>query len=253
LRERMDLVRLRDDLTLEFVALLNATGRPEDAVGILDGRRFQPWEGGEGIALGAFTRTHLVLTERAVLNGDQDAARHHLERVLHPPENLGEARHLLANASDLWLIVGDALAALGEPEAARSWWTRAADFRGDFQEMSVRTVSEMSYFQAIALQRLGRGEEARQKHLDIRAYAEELARTEAKIDYFATSLPTMLLFDDDLQIRQENTARFLLAQSMVGLGQGDEAMPLLDEVLRVDPNHALASDLRAKQRSFLAA
>lgn len=34
------------------------------------------------------------------------------------------------------------------------------------------------------------------------AHAQALAEAEARVDYFATSLPTMLLFHDDLQDRQ---------------------------------------------------
>jgi hypothetical protein len=52
---------------------------------------------------------------------------------------------------------------------------------------------------------------------------KQLAKTpKAKIDYFATSLPTMLLFDDDLQFRQETTALFLQAQAQLGSGQKSE-------------------------------
>ena len=241
---RIDLVNGRDDLTLEFVGLLNAVGRHAEAAEMLDRRRFQPWEGGEGMALGAFSRTHLALGRQALANGDAAGAKAHFLRIQSPPQNLGEARHLLANASDLWLALGDAHAALGEEAEACRWWSRAADFRGDFQEMSVREFSELTAFQAQAMERLGRGEDARRKLRDLETYAEELARTPAKIDYFATSLPTMLLFDDDLQARQENTARFLKAQAAAGLERPDEARSLVDEVLRHDPNHALAHDLR---------
>jgi hypothetical protein len=75
---------------------------------------------------------------------------------------------------------------------------------------------------------------------DLLAYAERLQKAEAKIDYFATSLPTMLLFDDDLQFRQETTALFLRAQANQGLGR--KAQKLLNEVLKRDPNHPLAAD-----------
>ena len=74
------------------------------------------------------------------------------------------------------------------------------------------------------------------------AYAIRLQKAEAKIDYFATSLPTMLLFDDDLQFRQETAALFLQAQARLGLGQKVPAKALLSVVLKRDPNHALAAD-----------
>ena len=64
----------------------------------------------------------------------------------------------------------------------------------------------------------------------------------AKIDYFATSLPTMLLFDEDLQARQTFTARFMQAQAFVGLGRKAEARSLLMSLLKSDPNHTAARD-----------
>ena len=53
---------------------------------------------------------------------------------------------------------------------------------------------------------------------DLLAYARKLQTQPAVVDYFATSLPTMLLFADDLQLRQETTALFLQAQAHLGLG-----------------------------------
>ena len=54
----------------------------------------------------------------------------------------------------------------------------------------------------------------------------------------------MLLFDDDIQFRQETTALFLQAQARLGLGERTKAKKLLTTVLRRDPNHALATDLK---------
>jgi hypothetical protein len=53
----------------------------------------------------------------------------------------------------------------------------------------------------------------------------------------------MLLFDDDLQFRQQTTALFLQAQAHFGLGHGARAQLLLAKVLRRDPSHPLAADL----------
>ena len=75
------------------------------------------------------------------------------------------------------------------------------------------------------------------------AYARKLEKAPAKIDYFATSLPTMLLFDDDLAERQKTEALFLQAQARLGLGEKTKARRLLREVLQRDPSHALAADL----------
>ncbi len=237
LRRHHDLIAQRDDLTIEFCTLLNTLEQYDEAAKILENRRFQPWEGGEGQALGAFSRTHLNLGRLDLIAGNPTEAKTHFSAVLHSPKNLSEARHLLANASDVWLALGDACDALGEKVEAKKWWSRAADFKGDFQEMSVRSMSEMTYYQVVAMRRLGRTEQAQQTLEELETYALELGKAKAKIDYFATSLPTMLLFEDDLQARQENAARLMHAQAAYGLGRTNEAQTLLREVLKRDPNY----------------
>lgn len=237
------LVAARDDLIVELCTLYNQTGRPERARALLEARRFQPWEGGEGLVLAQHVRTHLLLGRAALARGDANLARAEFAAALAVPENLGEARHLLANASDIHFHLGEAHAALGDRAGAREHWTVAATFTGDFQDMSVRAYSEMTYYSALAWQRLGRRARADKLLRDLLAYARDLARSKAKIDYFATSLPALLLFTEDLNARQQTTALFLEAQARLGLGQRTAARRLLQQVLTRDPNHALAQDL----------
>ncbi len=239
------LVARRDDLTVEFCALLNQTGQSDRALLLLASRRFQPWEGGEGQALGQHARTHLLLGRAALAAGRPAEAAKFFSVALVAPKNLGEACHPLANQSDLHFWLGEALAAAGNRPAAREQWTKAATFQGDFQEMSVRAFSEMTYYSALAWRRLGRKDKAARLLRDLLAHARQLARAPAKIDYFATSLPTMLLFADDLTARQQTTALFLEAQARLGLGQGAAARRLFRRVLARDPGHAGARDLLA--------
>ncbi len=239
------LVGKRDDLSVELCALYNQTGRPKQARRIVTRRRFQPWEGGEGQALGQHVRTHLLLGRAALAAGRAAEACRLFEFALTAPENLGEARHLLANQSDIHFWLGEAYAAAGRKGDAARHWRTAATFAGDFQEMSVRRFSEMTYFSALAWARLGQKDRARSLLRDLRAFARQLAAAPAKIDYFATSLPTMLLFEDDLQARQTTTARFLEAQALGGLGRRSAARRLLRWVLRRDPSHPQATDLHA--------
>jgi tetratricopeptide (TPR) repeat protein len=245
LERRRDLVMQRDDLAVELCSLYNQVGRHEDARAIVSTRRFQPWEGGEGGALGQHTRTHLGLAREAMTRGEPDEAVRLLEHALTAPENLGEARHLLANASDVHLALGEALSAAGDRDAARRHWTIAAEFKGDFQEMSVRPFSEMTHASALAMRALGRRREADRLLRDLLRYAEQLEHTPATIDYFATSLPTMLLFEDDLQARQRRSARVLQAQALAGLGEAGRARTLLADVLAEDPSDPVAADLLA--------
>ena len=237
-----DLVRQRDDLSIELCALYNQTDRHDEAGQLVSSRKFQPWEGGEGGPLGQSVRAQLALGRAALSKGDFSAALSHFEQALTSPRNLSEARHLLANQSDIHYWLGCALAGAGMGKVARSHWQAAVAFRGDFQEMSVRAYSEMTYYSAVSWEKLGQRAEAKKLFRDLLAYARKLQKTRAKIDYFATSLPTMLLFNDDLQFRQVTTALFLQAQAHLGLSHKSRARALLHQVLRRDPNHPLAAD-----------
>jgi len=112
--------------------------------------------------------------------------------------------------------------------------------------MRVRSFSELTYYSARSLQALGQPARAQTLLRELLAYARHLQKEAARMDYFATSLPTMLLFDDDLQYRQETTAWFLQAQAWLGLGRTARARTLVQQVLRRDPNHARAADLLAE-------
>jgi tetratricopeptide (TPR) repeat protein len=242
LERHSHLVQKRDDLRIELCALYNQTGQHDKAAKLVASRQFQPWEGGEGGPLGQHVRAQLALGRAALTEGDFAVARKYFESALTSPRNLSEAKHLLCNQSDIHYWLGRALAGLNEMQSAREHWLAAASFKGDFQEMSVRAFSEMTYFSALSWEKLGRRVKAQKLFSDLLAFAQKLQKTTAKIDYFATSLPTMLLFDDDLQFRQETAALFLQAQAQLGLGKKTRAKSLLQTVLQRDPNHAMAAD-----------
>jgi tetratricopeptide (TPR) repeat protein len=242
LEKHRALIERRDDLSVELCALYNQTGRSAEALRLVRERQFQPWEGGEGGPLGQYVRAHLALGRAALATEDFTCAREHFALALTPPRNLGEAGHLLANQSDIHYWLGCAFSSLGQVKSAREHWTTAANFKGDFQAMSVRAFSEMTYFSAKALEQLGKKSPAAKLFRDLQAFATQMEKSPAKIDYFATSLPSLLLFEDDLQFRQETTALFLQAQAAAGLGQIAQSSTLLKTVLKRDPNHALAAD-----------
>ncbi len=247
------LVEARDDASVEFVALLNQARRTDEALRVLEERRFQPWEGGEGQVLRQYVRTHLLRGRAALRRGRVDEAIAEFEAASKPTPNLGEAKHLLANQSDVDFWLGIANAAAGRTEAAQACWRRAAKTRGDFQDMSVKAYSEMTYYAARAWEKLGNIAAARKLFREALAYARELGKAKATIDYFATSLPTMLLFEDDIQARQEMRALLIRAQCEFGLGRVAAARAHVRKVLAQDPSDATAADLLAEIESAISA
>ncbi len=242
LEKHTELVVQRDDLSVELCTIYNQIGRHSDALALLSSRKFQPWEGGEGQALGQYVRTHMALGRVALEENNTVNALYHFQQALGFPENLGEAKHLLANQSDVRYWLGVALEKSGDHNGAKRQWQLSSEFQGDFQEMSVRIFSEMTYYSARAFQKLGQPTAAQKLLQELLAYGKKLAQSRAKIDYFATSLPTLLLFEDDLQFRQETTALFLQAQALAGLGRRTQAGKQMGVVLDRDPNHSFAKE-----------
>ena len=193
--------------------------------------------------LAQYVRARLLLGSQCLDHGNDSEGRAHFFAALQPPSNLSEAKHLLVNQSDIHYWIGESFHRAGDEANARVWWTRAAHQKGDFQKMSVRAVSDMTFWSGLALQRLGRPDEARVLFTRIYDYSIELENTPPEIDYFATSLPAMLLFHEDLALRHRINAFFLRAQAFIGMNRIPEAQHLLDQVLALDASHPNAVGL----------
>lgn len=234
LKRHRDLVAERDDLTVELVTLFNELGRSDEALAVIGGRRFHPWEGGEGLVSGQYVLAHLRLGEKALGEVHPKEAKRHFAAAMAYPENLGEGKHLLTPENDLQYYLALACEALGAAPEARARLEQAA-------RPAARLLSEATYWRALSLAKLGRPAEAEGLLRGLLKAARRQSRAEVRIDYFATSLPTFLLFDDDLQLRNRVTTRYLEGLALFGLGQGRRAMRAFRDVLELDVNHVGAA------------
>ncbi|MBO7684328.1 MAG: DUF5107 domain-containing protein [Kiritimatiellae bacterium] len=220
LEKHLPLVLSRDDSTVQYVTCLNDLGRQKEALKVLASRRFHPWEGGEGKVLAQYTRAHLELGRAALAAGDYAAALDHAGKAFDTPHNLGEAYHLLQAKADVNYLRGMALRGLGRTQESRDALLAAAEEAGDFQAMAVTEYSELSYWRGLAIKELGRTDDARALFAGMKAFAEKGLKTPFKIDYFATSLPLLLIFEDDLEAvkneRMENL-KSLAEKGMEGM------------------------------------
>jgi tetratricopeptide (TPR) repeat protein len=121
--------------------------------------------------------------------------------------------------------------------------------------MAVAEISANTFWVAACLDALGEHETATALFQKIHEFALQLEHQRPVVDYFATSLPTMLLFDDDLVLRNRIQSLFLRAQAALGLHRSEEAEALAREVLTLDPSHTGAADLiqRLTQQAAVSA
>lgn len=235
LEQHNELVNHRDDLTVELITLLNQTGRFAEALRRLESRRFSPWEGGEGLVSAQFVFAHKALGHAALVTDDAAKALKHFEAARDYPENLGEGKHLLTLERDLDILCGLAAEQLGDGADAQRYWRAAA--------APLPSVGYHSFFQAFAVQRLGNPQEAREILCGLAHFAGTQMNIEPRIDYFATSLPNFLLFDDDLAKRNRIECTFLKGLAHYGLGEIDSATREIENVLSEDPNYLAALEI----------
>jgi tetratricopeptide (TPR) repeat protein len=232
LQRHRDLVALRDDLGVEMALLLEQVRGAAASLASVLGRRFHPWEGGEGLALDAHTGARLRLGRDALRSGDAAAAVGHLEAALAPPESLGEARHPLDPEHEPWYELGRARQAAGDAAGARAAWERAASPLPAGAELHAAAA-----FRGLALDAIGRRDEGTRAIRDLLRASRHAARQPVGIDYFATSLPTFLVFEDDLGRRHRLDCRWLEGVALGALGRTAEARRVLGEVIAAEPSH----------------
>ncbi|HUD99726.1 MAG TPA: DUF5107 domain-containing protein [Bryobacteraceae bacterium] len=232
LEKRRDLVDQRDDLTIELVTLYNLTGRSVQALSILLSRRFHPWEGGEGLVSGQYVAAHLLLGVDALEHGQPAGALHHFEAARRYPQNLGEGKHLLTRETHLDYFSGRAHSLAGRHDEAQAAWRRAADTHAE--------TDMFAYYRALALRSLGNHTAAEALLRHLHAFAGKAMHAEVKIDYFATSLPNFLLFEDDIEERNRIDCLLLRGLAGIGLGLPADGAADLRQVLAMDPYHLIA-------------
>jgi tetratricopeptide (TPR) repeat protein len=233
------LVQSRNDLSLERITLLNILGRHAESLRCLQARSFQPWEGGEGKVVKQYLVAIMELTKQLVSRGRFAEAVRSLRGALHYPSNLGEGK-LFPNQDRnvLWLL-GLAHRGLGEEEEARQALNAAA--AGRFQPSSSLYYNDVpldaSFYRGLALRALDMAEAAEAVFRQLEGYGREHENDEASVDYFAVSLPDLLVFDQDLGERNRAQCRFMIGLGLLGRGETERAASTFEAILARDPNN----------------
>jgi tetratricopeptide (TPR) repeat protein len=239
-------ITTRDDFSVELAALYNFNGQYPEAIDLLENRNFHPWEGGEGQVLKQFTHACLKLGQLALQQGKAETALQYFEKSMNTPDNLGEKYHPLQAVAHINYWKGMALKAMGKTDEAKAFFEESTNEEGDFIDMAVSAYSELSYYKALSLKELGKTAEAQNLLTDIKKFGETKLNEKARIDYFATSLPLLLVFEDDIQKRNTIDAKYLIALGQTGLSSYGDAMDNLNEVLQLNSSHVGAKELWEK-------
>lgn len=239
LDQYINLVNERDDLYLERIALLNNLHQYETAKALVAARKFHPWEGGEGKVLGQFLLCHIEFAKQALKDSEYDKAIELLSTLEHYPENLGEGKLYGTPENDIYYLLGCAYEGLQQTERAKTYFITAT--KGNSEPVQAIYYNDPQpdkiLYQALAWQKLGephKAEEIFQKFID---FGNNHMNDEIRIDYFAVSLPDMLVFDIDINRRNYIFCNYLIGLGKMGLGEIGQGKTYLQDVLKMDVNH----------------
>jgi tetratricopeptide (TPR) repeat protein len=233
------LVKQRDDIYLEYVALNNQLGNYSIAIELIDNRIFHPWEGGEGKVPAQYQLARVELAKQLVITKEYEQAIKFLTECLEYPHNLGEGKLHGAQENDFHYWLGCAYEGLGQLEEALNYWKLAKD--GNTEPAAAIFYNDQKpdkiFYQGLALLKLGLPADANARFEKLIAFGEEHLNETVKLDYFAVSLPDLLIWDDDLSFRNKIHCSYILGLGFLGKGEHKKSEALLENAYRMDINH----------------
>jgi len=94
------------------------------------------------------------------------------------------------------------------------------------------------FYQGLALLKLNRNEEANGRFNKLKDYGEKHIFDTVKVDYFAVSLPDLLIWEDDMQRRNTLHCLYLLGLGCLGLDMVSKARDNFSKIIEEDVYHA---------------
>jgi len=221
LESNLSLTLSRDDLYLERVALYNIKGDYHEALRLINQWQFHPWEGGEGRVPFHYIMANVEIAKELISDKKFQKAIEYLEAAQVFPNNLGEGKLIGAQENDINYWLGCAYEGLDNYGKANEFWYKAskglavlssAIFYNDQQPDKI-------FYQGLALLKLADIKGALIMFNNLLEYGKTHLNDEVKIDYFAISLPDLLIWDEDLNVRNKIHCNYLIGLGYLGLSQ----------------------------------
>lgn len=229
----------RDDAFIEYVTLQNLSGNYEKAHTLLLSRKLHPWEGGEGKAAAQYIVALVEMAKEKMLQKAYTEAKELLEQALVYPENLGEGKLEGSKDNNIYYYLGLVSEALGETGQAEEYFTLASTGSDEVAGMMYYNdqPADMILYQGLAQYKLGQVKAGNRRMYKLIDFGEQHIRDEVKIEYFAVSLPDLMIYEEDLTLKNKAHCNYVMGLGNFGLGKKKEAVKFFQETLKIDPFH----------------
>ena len=174
----------------------------------------------------------------SIINYQLEAKRLLEECLVYPP-HLGEGRLYGAQENDIYYYLGVAYDGLGQKEKARECWEQAT--KGPQEPVAAMYYNDAKpdkiFYAGLCYRALGQEDKARSLFHKLINYGKQHIYDKVVMDYFAVSLPDLLIWDDSLDTKNLIHCKYMLALGYYGMGDKEKALEYLAEVEELDNNH----------------
>ncbi len=239
LEDNLSVSGTRDDHYLERAALYNFAGNFKKAYQLIMTHQFHPWEGGEGKVSGQYVYSLIGQARDHLSQENYSTALNCLQSAQVYPVNLGEGKLPGLPENELYYWLGCACQGLGDEKEATTHWQRATTGNTAPTEAVFYNDQrpDQIFYQGLAWKKLKAEKNAEAIFTGLIAHAMAHENDPVTMDYFAVSLPDLLLFDDDLSKRKTVHYQYIRGLGRLGLGQWAEAEQVFKGVLDADAMH----------------
>ncbi|MDB5142623.1 MAG: hypothetical protein JWQ66_1336 [Mucilaginibacter sp.] len=239
LENNLSICESRDDLYLERAAIYNFIGDFDRAYQLIMAHQFHPWEGGEGKVSGQYVYSLIEQAKAHLAQDEFTAAIDCLRKAQFYPHNLGEGKLPGKQENELYYWIGCAYDGLGDCELSTTNWQIATGGSSVPNEAVFYNDQrpDQIYYQGMAWKKLKEGKKADAIFTGLMAYGNAHKNDQVNVDYFAVSLPDLLIFEDDLTKRSLLHNQYIIGLGHFGLGQLTEAEMLFEDIRRHDAMH----------------
>lgn len=221
-------LRSRAPMVQALAAAYVDVGRFAEAATLLDRTQFTSGEG-EFAALGIYRRAHLGLAREHGQAGRHAEAASEFMKATEYPKNLGARAPSMQSQAREYVAAAREFEAAGMRAEAEKLWQRAAGGPLNSPTQPSEPWSEHYYYKAVALERMGRRDEARALYGRLANLNDEAMMLKAE-----ASPP-------------EGAIRFALAGAgLKALGRAAEALAAFEHALELDPQNDLAESQLAE-------
>ncbi|MFC1619606.1 DUF5107 domain-containing protein [Candidatus Neomarinimicrobiota bacterium] len=232
LEQHHTVVSRRDDALMSEIALLTWSGKYDRAIQLLEKHQFHVWEGGGDIRT-IYENAHLLKGLSLMAKKQYFKALEHYRKSLDYPDNLQAWRLEDGIDPKVDYLMGIAYEGLNDPDQANVYFSRSA--------ANQRDLSELSYYQGMALLKLGRTQEAHTAFKRLIERGREMLDNDLSVDFFAK------FGNQEAENIRKAQAYYLRGLGYAGLDDRQSARAEFYTTQQLDINHLWAKSMLAEQ------